>query len=511
MTISFNELTAITHRLGAKVGPVLTSRRVIWLLIGLGILLRTAQYVANRSLWLDESLLALNVINKSVSDLVLRTLDYNQAAPPGFLALEKLAQSTLGSSEYSLRLTPLLFAVLSVPLFYKLATNVIEPAAVPIAVALFGLVDPLIYYASELKQYSSDVAITVLLLAIASDYNNHPRQISRTIILTAVGAASIWISHPALFALAAIGMSLLLHRVSIRRWSNLAPELGMFIAWIISFVVLYAVSLRNLASHDVLRNAWTDRFAPSSPISTSSLRWFIERFFYVIEETGFHIHIVGVVVLSILVGGIYLALIKRRKFLLIISPVVFAMLAAGLHKYPFAGRLVLFTVPLTILLVAEGAERIRIATRQTFPLIGVFFIALLLFHSTGLALIHLAKPRTREEIRPAINYIMKAYHKDDSLYLPEEAQFAFRYYSVRYHFTPPTIVGASCRHDWRSCIPVLDKLHGRERVWVVFAHTFPDEQKFTLYYLDTMGTRVDSFVADGASVYLYDLRRETAR
>jgi len=462
-------------------------------------------------LWLDEAFLALNILNKSASDLVLRTLDYNQAAPAGFLILEKLATSTLGSSEYSLRLVPFLFAVLSVPLFYKIATDFIQPAAVPIAVALFALSEPLIYYASELKQYSSDVAIAVLLLAIAADFHNQPWHIPRAIILAIAGAASIWLSHPALFVLAAIGMSLLLNRVSTKRWSNLGRGLGIAITWITSFVAFYAVSLHRLASNDTLRNAWAPGFAPSPLISPSSLRWFIDRLFYIIEETGFHPHIVGIVVLSILIGCSYLALMNSQKLLFMISPAMFALLAAVIHRYPFAGRLVLFTVPLTILIVAEGAERIRVATRQTFPLIGISFIALLLFHSTGLALIHLAKPRTNEEIRPVISYIMNAYREGDALYLTDASQFAFKYYSIRYHFTPPTIVGAPCREGWKKCVPAPGQLRDRKRVWVVFAHTLPVEQIFMLDNFDAMGTRADSFVADGASVYLYDLRGETAR
>jgi hypothetical protein len=49
-------------------------------IIFIGIILRLIQYGINRSLWLDESLLALNIVNKSLSEL-LRPLDYNQIAP----------------------------------------------------------------------------------------------------------------------------------------------------------------------------------------------------------------------------------------------------------------------------------------------------------------------------------------------------------------------------------------------------------------------------------------------
>ena len=59
-----------------------------WLIILFGTLLRLTQYLSNRSLWLDEAFLALNIVNRSFLQL-LKPLDNNQGAPIGFLMLEK--------------------------------------------------------------------------------------------------------------------------------------------------------------------------------------------------------------------------------------------------------------------------------------------------------------------------------------------------------------------------------------------------------------------------------------
>src|SRR5882724_6528116 len=105
------------------------------LAITLGALLRLALYLRNRSLWYDEALLALNILHRPFAGL-FDTLDYHQGAPIGFLLLEKLATTIGGGSEFVLR-----FMLL-----------------------LFGINEPLIYYSSEVKQYSCDVAITLFLL-----------------------------------------------------------------------------------------------------------------------------------------------------------------------------------------------------------------------------------------------------------------------------------------------------------------------------------------------------------
>src|SRR5262245_65033312 len=96
----------------------LSWRALPWLIIGLGIFLRLAQYAFNRSLWYDEANLAANIIDRSMAGL-LRPLDYDQGAPIGFLLLEKLAVQALGPSEYALRLIPFFFGSIALILFYE--------------------------------------------------------------------------------------------------------------------------------------------------------------------------------------------------------------------------------------------------------------------------------------------------------------------------------------------------------------------------------------------------------
>ncbi len=72
-------LTPISDIVTAKSNIFFTSKRLPWMIIFLGVALRLAQYLANRSLWLDESYIALNIVQRSFSQL-LQPLDFNQAA-----------------------------------------------------------------------------------------------------------------------------------------------------------------------------------------------------------------------------------------------------------------------------------------------------------------------------------------------------------------------------------------------------------------------------------------------
>ena len=83
------------------------SKLLLWFIIAFGIVLRLIQYLANRSLWVDEAALASSIVTRTYRGL-LQPLDYYQSAPTGFLMVERFFVELFGNSEYSLRLFPLL-------------------------------------------------------------------------------------------------------------------------------------------------------------------------------------------------------------------------------------------------------------------------------------------------------------------------------------------------------------------------------------------------------------------
>src|SRR5262249_25192430 len=137
---------------------ILESRWFAWLLLAFGAILRIREYLINNALYEDEAALALNIINKSVAGL-FGQLDSNQVSPVGFLMLEKLAVTIFGTSEDSLRLFPLLFSLASLILFYELAKRYLTGGALLFGLGLFAAASKVIHYSTQVKQYSSDIAI----------------------------------------------------------------------------------------------------------------------------------------------------------------------------------------------------------------------------------------------------------------------------------------------------------------------------------------------------------------
>ena len=175
----------------------------VLLLLAAGIVLRVVQLLANRSLWIDEAALALNVVHKSARELA-GPLDHGQMAPIAFLWLEKATVSVFGAGEWSLRLVPFAAGLIALVLFARLARATLASAGTLVAAGLFALNHRLVYYSSEVKQYATDVAVSVALLCIAIVLRRRTRSV--------VAAMAAWAPSEAgssgLLRLAGVGIAL---------------------------------------------------------------------------------------------------------------------------------------------------------------------------------------------------------------------------------------------------------------------------------------------------------------
>ena len=218
-----------------------------WVVVAVGVALRLIRYAADRSLWGDEAMLALNIMNKNPREL-LDTLDFTQAAPPAFLLSEKVAVVTLGPSEYALRLVPLLSGVAALILFRSVARRFLQPFPALVALTLFAVAEPLVYYASEVKQYSVDVLAVLIILYLAFPILDGGK-LSRTraVGLGISGSALVWFSHPVIFALAGVGATIIVSRTVVGDRRGLVTPLLISGAWAATFSLSYLRAVTRTA------------------------------------------------------------------------------------------------------------------------------------------------------------------------------------------------------------------------------------------------------------------------
>ncbi len=484
-----------------------------WLIILFGALLRLTQYLSNRSLWLDEARLALNIVDRSFVQL-LKPLDYGQGAPVGFLMLERTAFHLFGPGEYALRLFPFLSGMISLLLFYRLAKQSLPSRAVPIALGLFATAAPLIYYSSEVKQYSGDVAIALLLWSAAIYYASCKLTLGRVAVFGVLGAVSIWFSHPATFVLAGIGVSLILFCSPEDRWAQAKKLSVAFAVWGISLGACYLLFLRHLSADQSLLSYWNFSFPPSRLFSVAGVEWFATTFFEMFRSPV-GLDLLGIAAFAFLVGCIAMFSAKRQTLFILLSPLLVTLLAATFHKYPFSGRLLLFAVPALLIVIAEGVEYIRAKTWTQAPAIGACLIGVLFFYPVLFSSYHLIKPSFREEIKPVLHYLEAHAREGDLLYIHSNSSAAFQYYAPRLHLPNVHLIqGGSSgtpENNWEIYERDMDNLRGHQRVWLLLSlgesEAGDNEKKLLLYFMDQRGTRLDVFQSVGAAAYLYDLDR----
>lgn len=527
-------------------------RYISYALIVIGAALRLAQYLANRSLSIDESFLALNLIQKSPRAL-LGELNFNQAGPIGFLEAEKLAIALFGRSEYALRLLPLLAALFALVAFYRVAKRFLDEVAVPFAVAVFALLEPLIFYSVTGKQYAFDAAIAVLIFGIGPVVSATRLDVRALMMLTAAGAVSVWFSHASVFVLGSLGVLLSYQALKADDPTRALKLLPCFAIWGLSLGIELALSRSSIAH---IQGSFV---GPREGVflgggGSDGATWFDSatarlRYFAGLEETAsgrglFGPHHVALnqaltlLVLSIAAIG-FLALVVRRteKALLLIVPGVLVLVASALDQYPLVGRTLLFLLVPLALAFGEGARFAISAFR--FPSASLAGGAVVLAALAAIAILptlHLFAPRRSEELKPVLNYLGSHRRSGDALYVAYNAQYAAAYYHLCgcAGFDParawpfatgggPKQTSAAIHSRSRNLIvgstgiaggeyrQDVQRFLGRRRVWILVADLPSWQVDPFLDYVDSVGHRLESFSDGGpngirAAIYLYDLQ-----
>jgi hypothetical protein len=372
-----------------SIAPKLLSRRIehdllrLWhlllenpepVVLVLGAALRLAIYLYDRVFWLDEISLWGNIRGKPIFDFS-RPLAGGQLAPIGFLIAERALTTVLGPTRHVARLIPLLSGIFALGLFGRLARRILPRAGALLALVLFAFSDDLVYYSSEMKPYALDLAVGLALtLAALESLEVQPSAMR----FAAVGTAALvapWCSFGSAFIVAGCGATLIAFSLVSRRYRDAALWVAIGIGWLASFTAAFRASAALLGPATPMFEFWRFAFLPVAPLSPANLArgtgLVLETFVNPLNMVGPTWPWMGVVVpLSLLAaGGVSLARRSWPTFAILVVPVVLALIASAMQRYPFHGRLILELVPAFLLLVAEGSERLRDLDRSRARLV----------------------------------------------------------------------------------------------------------------------------------------------
>lgn len=334
---------------------------VAWTAIVLGVAARAWALSQRGSLWLDEASLALNVLTRGFGEL-LQPLDWGQAAPVGFLWLERAVSSHADVPDTWLRIVPWCAGTVLPWLLWRLGRRMVGTgtgalAAVAGAGSLMAL-----RYSTEAKPYASDAAVAAVLMLLACEAAAEPQNMRRWWALSAAMVLAVPLSLPAVFVLAAVAASLAVSaEVRAARGARLVALPALALA-AVTFGALWISTYAAGAANPLLRAYWApvmlDLGADDRVIRV--VRVFMELTWIPLRWTG---SLLGTAAGSALwIGG--LVFVARRRgadAMLLAGPVLFALGTSVLGAYPLSDRLAFFAVP--GVWVAQAAALIAIRNR----------------------------------------------------------------------------------------------------------------------------------------------------
>jgi hypothetical protein len=373
------------------------------IVLALGVFLRVIVYLSGRSFWMDEASLWGNLAGKPIFDFS-EPLSGNQLAPLGFLSAQRAVMAILGVSTYASRLIPLACGLLSIVLFSRMARRILARRPALIALVLFSFSDDLIYYSSELKPYSLDLAIGLAVSLMALESLGKPISMRRAALLTAAAVGSPWFSFASAFVVAGCGATLVLNCLLSRRPRDAAVWIVIGIGWLLSFAVSYRASLAIVVPYDAMYRFWYFAFLPVWPLPMDRARAaaaagiLLEIFVTPLNLVAPVWARAGVIVpvVLLLLGVWSLARRAWPFWAILVLPVALAVVASALKRYPIHGRLILELVPSFFLLIAEGTETVRGWDRGRIKLGYALFLTLLFTYPCLAAFRNSASPPIRD-------------------------------------------------------------------------------------------------------------------
>ncbi len=473
--------------------------------IATGFVFALYQYFYNRSLWLDEASLAQNIIDRSFLHL-LKPLKHNQIAPIGFLMVEKFFTVLFGNNELALRLFPLLGFCASIPLFFIMSSTLTRSNTLALlCTGGFAVTYRLIYYASEVKQYSTDVLITILLIAIT--VSPRKRDMKYLVYCTAIGSIAIWFSNVAVIIAFVCGFYLLIVEVyRHRKFQFLIPPL----VWALSFGVYYVKHIYHHPTTEYMQRYWGEHFLPLNPFSEDFYLFLyraIPKLYHFLLGFG---NYYWVAVLISIVGLLY-ALRQKRYVLLYFccTPIFINLILSGLRLYPFSERLILYLTPFFVLLYSAGIYALFRIIQRKIPalpdvLVAVPVIVMLIAVASKL-------PLEQQEIKKTIAYIDQRIKPGEKIYVYNMAQRALPFYQT-IGFTQlkedQIIKGTRQRDQIHNYDQELLSLSGN--VWMLFSHVYTlrpgyTEEDYMMSVLLSNGGRIiEKLEVQGSSCYYID-------
>lgn len=454
----------------------------------LGVAFRVREFMALRSLWLDEVALYIQIKARPYGALLRYGVGGNQGAPAAYLLLTKLAIGNISIVEVATRLVAFVAGLGVVFTTAAVAVRSFKETFTRAVACLLIASSPiLIHFSAEGKQYILDTFVTSLLVLTALRYEEKRCTLTTLLVL---GAAAVWFSHSAPLVLCACGLVLMARAIRQRNYRHLYLLVAVASVWVVSFAVHASTNMCALFGNVALYRYWRSGLAPLDKGFFEVAKWFSTVWFdflwFIFAPPHYR---VGVdmrldwwmnIWVVLLLGALVFGLIRLWRMGSVLAPyaialfaVVFTISLSGLS--PFSSRIILYLVPWILFCHAAfiGWGASTLSGRVAGPVLTAVSCLIIGAPSLTYSVSEFLSPRDKNDVKGVVSYLSKERRVEEPILVQDSDRIAFEVYARRNKLSAGDVV----KVRWAvNALPVMKarlakaiKASPTKSVWVVGA------------------------------------------
>ncbi len=458
-------------------------------------LVHDVRYILTEPFWNDESWVAIST--KLPLDQLLRV---TASSPPGWTMLLRLVPF---GYPYWIRIVPLLFGAFTVVAAYGYVRSLPWPTVLlgRLAATIAGVAALLVPSAltrNDLKQYTSDAFVTLVVLWLMSRLESHwsRRRLLQFASLLAVG---FLFSAAAIFVGTAAFGALIVAQLISRQWRRLAESAVVGTVCGVVLVGTYLVVYRPGAPPE-LNEYWARYYLPLTRGLGATRDFLVKAQERMVGGLGVPL----IVVVVLLAMGVITLVLMRRIACALLVPILLVVMVvlAAARQYPlfdvrtshFLATAIVVTAAIGVAGLAALAARAHVAVAVVIALVAV-----LLFATRAPVTGHIRTHSIpREDLGTPTGYIAAHVQPGDTIVVGMLSSWGFAYhwptgtpeiapvssnlqrFVTVYPDQPHILVAldrtpAAADEVMARAIEKAQQPDASGRIWVIHAHTKPDE------------------------------------
>ncbi|MBB4037997.1 hypothetical protein GGR21_003923 [Dysgonomonas hofstadii] len=333
--------------------------------------------LTERSLWLDEAMLAYSFCQRGITDLTSDIFEWNQSAPVIYLYIVKIITTLLGNSEFTLRLWSFISYIILLGICFYFLKKICPIRFPLLGVAFISNLAVLIMYSNEFKPYMTDCVAVLLTIVIFYFYTE--KKTNRFIVIM-LYAALIWLSNPCCFFIGSILLYEFIDGLIKKDYSRFKFSIYCGVAVLLSFIAYYFFWLAPVIDQGEMSIFWEDYRLPLIPTSYEDVVRLKTLISTIIDQLGSY----KILITSIVIIGVFINIFcdKNKYIFIVCGGIIITLFASMLGMYPVSVRLFLFIYPITGILFFFYLDKLY-STNRTQNTIATTIFIIMLLSTTG--------------------------------------------------------------------------------------------------------------------------------